>query len=651
MRLLPRRAEFLRVVKVTIDGGLIVGAYCWVFLLGFDPLVPSREVAFLHQALPWVIGIQIILYFGFHLNQTIWRYVGLWDVLKIAEVSSAGMILGLVSVLYLGCSGFPRLFFVVYALLEVSLLSGARIARRIIHGLQITGERKRVLIFGAGDAGEMIVRDMKHNPYYGYRPVGFIDDDPAKLGGRIHGVRVLGSRKELRPVMEKCAPEEVLIAMPRMPSRTIRDIVKCLDEYRVPIKILPSLRDVINGAVSVSKIRNVSLEDLLSRAPMGVEDQRVPRFLEGRRVMVTGAGGSIGSELCLQLMESNVRTLVMYERHENSLYLAENRIRGEVGLDRIETVVGDVTDVTRIEETIRKYGVDVIFHAAAHKHVPMMELNPCEAVKNNVRGTRLVLEAAMRNPVERFVLVSTDKAVNPSSVMGASKRVAELLVQSAARRTGCEAGTVRFGNVLGSNGSVIPKFLKQINAGGPVTVTHPAMRRFFMLIPEAVQLILHATAMMEPGAVYVLEMGEQINIAEMARQLIRLCGLVPDSDVKIEFTGLRAGEKLFEELVGEGESVESSPASSILKIRSTERVDVEEFARDLYELESAAAANDRAATCSLLERIVPTFRPKGVSLSEKEHRLGETVFSGRDWTLTVGDVAGRRAATGQAIRR
>jgi FlaA1/EpsC-like NDP-sugar epimerase len=558
--------------------------------------------------LPWVFAIQMIFYFRFHVHQTIWRYVGLWDVLRIGEAAAAGMIVGLAAVLSFRVPEFPRSLFVLDTLLQLSFLSGSRVLRRIAHDLQSTGRGKRILIFGAGDAGEMIVRDMKHNPYQGYSPVGFIDDDPAKIGGRIHGVPVLGSRNSLRSVMMEVAPEEVLIAMPRVPSRTIRDIVRCLEAYRVPIKTLPSLCDQIDGAVNVSKIRNVSLEDLLIRERVGVDGQQVHQLLEGRRVMVTGAGGSIGGELCRQLLALKVQTLVMYERHENSLYLAESKIGAEVRANGIETVVGDVADARRVDETIRKYEVEIIFHAAAHKHVPMMELNPCEAVKNNVRGTRIVLESAIRNHVERFVLVSTDKAVNPSNVMGASKRVAELLVQSAARRTGCKVGAVRFGNVLGSNGSVIPKFLGQIEAGGPVTVTHPAVRRFFMLVPEAVQLILHATAIMEPGLLYILEMGEQIKISDMARHLIRLCGFVPDEDIKIEFTGLRPGEKLFEELVADGEDVEPSAINGVLKVRPTKEFDAERFNESVRELEAAAAANDRPAMFTLLQRLVPTFQ-------------------------------------------
>ncbi len=636
------RLEYLRLATIGIDAALIAVAYWGAFMLRFDGQIPPIELALLYKTLPWVVAIQMILYFEFHLNQTIWRYVGLWDALKIAEASATGMIVALAAVLYLRVPEFPRSLFPLDLILQLSFLSGARVLRRIANDLHKADRGKPILIFGAGDAGEMIVRDMKHNPYHGYSPVGFIDDDPAKIGTRIHGVPVLGSRNALRSVMKEVAPEEVLIAMPRVPSKTIRDIVKCLEAYRVPIKTLPSLRDLIDGAVNVSKMRNVSLEDLLIREPVGVDGQQVHQLLEGRCVMVTGAGGSIGSELCRQLLALKVQTLVMYERHENSLYMAENKISAEVGADGIETVVGDVADARRVDETIRKYQVGIIFHAAAHKHVPMMELNPCEAVKNNVRGTRIVLEAAMRNHVERFVLVSTDKAVNPSNIMGASKRVAELLVQSAARRTGRKVGVVRFGNVLGSNGSVIPKFLEQIRAGGPVTVTHPAVRRFFMLVPEAVQLILHATAILEPGLVYVLEMGEQIKISDMARHLIRLCGFVPDEDIKIEFTGLRPGEKLFEELVGDVEEVEPSAVNGVHKVRTTEEIDVGRFNENLRELEAAATANDRPAVFALLQLIVPTFQSTESTPLERDGRVGEVsgLRRRRKQGGGIGDVVG-----------
>ena len=413
-------------------------------------------------------------------------------------------------------------------------------------------------VFGAGDAGEMIVRDMRTKSSQPYRPIGFIDDDRAKVGLRIHGVPVLGTRHDLSAILERYKPHEVLIAIPRAEPAAMRAIVRSLEPFKIPIKTLPNLRDLIDGKVELAKIRSLSVEDLLVRAPVGLDIQPVKSLIAGRRVMVTGAGGSIGSELCRQIAGLKPATLVMFDRYENTLHDIRVELDDRKHAFGVIPVIGDVTDASRVNAVLAEHQPEIIFHAAAHKHVPLMEENPCEAVKNNVRGTRVLAQAADAHGVDRFIMISTDKAVNPTSVMGASKRVAELVVQAQAVGSGTSFSIVRFGNVLGSNGSVVPRFLDQIKKGGPVTVTHPDMRRFFMLIPEAVQLVLHAASQAESGATYVLEMGEQVKLLDMARDLIRLSGLIPEDDIKIEFTGLRPGEKLYEELVGADEEARPS---------------------------------------------------------------------------------------------
>jgi FlaA1/EpsC-like NDP-sugar epimerase len=608
------RPGYRRPVMLAIDGGLIALAYWGAFALRFDGQVPRSELAMLWTSLPWAVAIQMAMYFRFHLNQTVWRYVSVGDVVKIgAAAAIATIVFAFANGPYFNNSGFPRSIYALEPLLQVSLVGGCRMLRRVAHDLKGAERGKRILIFGAGDAGEMIVRDMKRKSYYGYKPVGFIDDDRAKLGLRIHGVPVLGSRSELARIITSNPTDEILIAMPRVPSTTIREVVKALEPYPLPVKILPSLPDVINGAVTVSSIRNIALEDLLARPPIGLDGGEVRKLIESRRVLVTGAGGSIGSELCRQIIALRPEKLVMFERHENSLYSLEKEFCDRGVSNALVAVVGDVCDRRRVDETLSAYAIQIIFHAAAHKHVPLMEENPCEAIKNNVRGTRILVEAAVRSGVERFVLVSTDKAVNPCNVMGASKRVAEMLVEVAAKRTGMRLAAVRFGNVLGSNGSVIPRFLEQIKKGGPVTVTHPEIRRFFMLIPEAVQLTLHATAIAEAGAIYVLEMGDQIRIVDMARHLIRLSGLVPDEDIKIEFSGLRSGEKLFEELVSECETVASSAVSHIRLVRASKTLDDAIVAESVRALESAAFMGDRAGVVRLIKLIVPTFQSAAAS--------------------------------------
>jgi FlaA1/EpsC-like NDP-sugar epimerase len=495
----------------------------------------------------------------------------------------------------------------------IALLGGARALRRILYE-QDKSERtgRRVLVFGAGDAGELIVRDMLHNSDYGYSPVGFVDDDRMKVGRMIHGIRVLGTRSEMAAIISAHSPQEVLIAMPRMGPETIRGILRVLEPFGLPIKIMPSLPSVLDGRVRMGDVRGVALEDLLCRRPVGLDPAGLRGVIEGQSVMITGAGGSIGSELCRQISALKPRVMVMYERHENGLYNIEQELRDRKPECTIAPVVGDVCDAARLEQTFRKWDVKLVFHAAAHKHVPLMELNPCEAIKNNVRGTRVLAEVAARAAVDRLVLISTDKAVNPTSIMGASKRTAELVIKAIAEETGLRLGAVRFGNVLGSNGSVIPRFLEQIRAGGPVTVTDPGMQRFLMLIPEAVQLVLHAATLMNPGATYLLEMGEPTRIAEMARHLIQLSGLVPDRDIAIEYVGVRPGEKLCEETYAADEKVEPSSIPGILRVLGETQPEWQSLLQLVEMLEQAALAGDAEGTVRMLREIVPTFDGIGV---------------------------------------
>ena len=415
---------------------------------------------------------------------------------------------------------------------------------RIFRERKILRKTRRVLIIGAGDAGENIVREMQTHSTSSYTPIGFVDDDVSKVGKRIHGVKVLGTRQDLSKILHTHNPEEVLVALPGTESAVLRDITAVLAPFNVRIKTLPNLGDILEGKVTISQIRDLAIEDLLQRPPVGLDPQPVRSLIEGKRVLVTGAGGSIGSELCRQIVELHPKALILFERHENSLYTIAGELSDSGHSAVTHGVLGDITDIPRLQETLKTFRPDIIFHAAAHKHVPLMELNPGEAIKNNVLGTRMMAEAAVEFGAEYFVLISTDKAVNPSSVMGATKRVAELVVQGMASRSQTRFLTVRFGNVLGSNGSVVPRFQKQIKAGGPVTVTHPEVRRYFMLIPEAVTLVLQAAALGEQGAIYVLEMGGQIKLVDLARNLIRLSGHVADKNILIQFVGLRPWRKI-----------------------------------------------------------------------------------------------------------
>jgi FlaA1/EpsC-like NDP-sugar epimerase len=516
----------------------------------------------------------------------------------------------------MGPDVYPRSILLIDAILVGVLLGGIRLLHRVhVASSTPASEAKRVLIYGAGDAGELIVREMRQNPKSRYKPVGFIDDDPSKKGQRIHGIRVLGGRRELPRIVGAYQPVEILLALPSVDPSVIREVVRALGKLRTPIKTLPRLRDLIDETDKIAQIRNLSIEDLLSRPPVGLDVEAVRTFIEGRRVMVTGAGGSIGSELCRQILQYQPADLVLYERYENNLHAIRLELDRRGSTTRVHPVIGDVTDEAAVQAVLGRYRPQILFHAAAHKHVPLMEENPCEAVKNNVRGTRILVESAEQAGVDRFILISTDKAANAVNVMGATKRVAELIVQGRSAAGLASFSIVRFGNVLGSNGSVVPLFIQQIKEGGPVTVTHPDVRRFFMLIPEAVQLVLHAAAHAHSGATYVLDMGDQIKVVDIATNLIRQAGLRPYDDIAITFTGLRPGETLDEELVGHDERLVPSHMKQVsCVIRPAPPI---ELAARVRALETAALAADRAA---VVEQLRQFFQVHSSGLSLVPHR-------------------------------
>jgi FlaA1/EpsC-like NDP-sugar epimerase len=538
------------------------------FQLRFDGDIPAWALVAFWQMLPWLVAIRALCFFPFRVYEGLWRYTSVYDLQSLVGgiVVSSIVFYGVANSPF-GPPTYPRSIFIIDAGVLVLLLGGVRLARRLLLEFPVSRPGRRVLIYGAGDAAALIVRDMRTSRQYQYAPVGLVDDDPKKLGRRIHGVAVLGNRTNVPRILEEYHPDEVLIAIPSADAPVVRAIVRAFEPFKIPIKTLPNLRDIIDGKVEVGQIRNLAVKDLLTRAPIGLDPRPLRDLIAGRRVMVTGAGGSIGSELCRQIALLQPAALLMFERYENSLHEIRLELQDACPSFRLSAVVGDVTDEARVGEVLRQHRPEIVFHAAAHKHVPLMEENPCEAVKNNVRGTRILAAAAAFHGIERFILISTDKAVNPTSVMGASKRLAELVVQIQANRSRTSFSIVRFGNVLGSNGSVVPRFMNQIRRGGPVTLTHPEMHRFFMLIPEAVQLVLHAASRAESGTTYVLDMGEPVKLLDMARDLIRLAGLVPDVDIKIEFVGLRPGEKLFEELVGPDELAEPSGVDNVLCVR------------------------------------------------------------------------------------
>jgi FlaA1/EpsC-like NDP-sugar epimerase len=602
--------KYRRLFVVGLHIVLVVLSNYLAFWLRFDGTIPALQMTLWRHTLLWLIVIRGFTFVPFRLYQGLWRYTGIWDLRNIigGVLASTVVFYGLIYWVF-GLTGYPKSVLVIDSVLLICCMGGIRLGRRLCRELGAQEGGKRVLVYGAGDAGEMIVRDMRNHHVYPYKPVGFIDDDPAKVGRRIHGVRVLGSRQNLPRAIAAVRPDELLVAMPSATPSSIREVVKALEPFKIPIKTLPNLHDVIDGKVSIGQIRTLAVEDLLTRAPVGLKPRSVRQLISDKTVLVTGAGGSIGSELCRQIATLKPRTLILLERYENSLYAISGDLSGYNGSLTFRSVIGDVTDTKRVYAVLEAYHPDIVFHAAAHKHVPLMEGNPCEAVKNNVLGTRTMAEAAAKFGVECFILISTDKAVNPSSVMGATKRMAEFVMQDLARRSATRFLAVRFGNVLGSNGSVVPRFLSQIQAGGPVTVTHPDVRRYFMLIPEAVSLVLHAAALGQRGAIYVLDMGEQIRVLDMARNLIRLSGFVPEEEIPIVFVGLRPGEKLYEELVGEDETLLPSGVDKISQVQSGWLPAPEVLEDQLVALERLALQGQAQAVLDVLCKAIPTFRP------------------------------------------
>jgi len=616
-----------RALVLLIHASSIILASYFAVWLRFDGAIPQREFSLYLQMLPWLLVIRGATFIPFQLYQGLWRYTSVHDLRRIVSAVAVSTAIFYVLVQWiLGIHDYPRSVFFIDSMLLISIAGGIRLTYRSYHELARRKPHRRLLIYGAGDAGEMIVREMKRSN--AYQPVGFVDDAPWMTGQRIHGVPVLGTRQDLPKILRQERPHEVLIAVRGADPATVRSIVKVLEPYKMPIRTLPNLRDLKECRVGVTEIRDLSIEDLLTRAPVGLDTDRVRDLITDKRVLVTGAGGSIGSELSRQIAALHPESLLLYERYENSLYAVANDL--EHSRCTVRSIIGDVTDIRRLNAVLGEHRPDIIFHAAAHKHVPLMELNVCEAVKNNVTGTRRVAQAAQRYGVGHFVLISSDKAVNPSSVMGATKRVAELIVQRLPRQGTTRFMTVRFGNVLGSNGSVVPRFLDQIKAGGPVTVTHPDMRRFFMLIPEAVQLGLHAAALGEAGGLYVLDMGEQIKLLDIARNLIRLSGFVPEEEIPITFTGPRPGEKLFEELVGSGEVLEPSGVDKILRVACPWVTATDVLLADTLRLERSASRGHSVEVLALLSKVVPTFRAQTDELSPEfeldEHRVPAPVM-------------------------
>lgn len=591
------------------------------------------------------ITIIPLVFYKFGIYARYWLYASVDEMgLLVGTVAIGAAIIAAMSLVISSLPprilSVPRSIPFIFFPLALSVTAGPRFALRLYaqyarrrtdwpHG-QNPRQLQTVLVMGAGDAGTMIVRELLNNRGIGMEVIGFIDDDPDKRGTRILGVPVLGNRQAIPELARRFGVDMVIIAMPTAPGMEIRQIVTICEQAGVKTKTMPGIYEVLNGTVSVGQLRNVEIEDLLRREPVKTDIEAVRALLAGKRVLVTGGGGSIGSELCRQILRCQPAELIVLGHGENSIFEVCNELQRQLASTPtrtpaaeavqpiIRSVIADIRFADRMRAVFEQYRPEIVFHAAAHKHVPLMELNPIEAMSNNVAGTHNLLKAAAANGVERFVMLSTDKAVKPCSIMGVSKRVAEMLVYETANRVNKPYVTVRFGNVLGSRGSVVLTFKQQIAAGGPVTVTHPEMRRYFMTIAEAVQLVLQASVLGQGGEVFLLDMGEPVKIVDLARDLIELSGLEVGRDVNVVFTGIRPGEKLYEELFVPGDVYERTQHEKIFVIANANSLTPAPLNQTFLRLEEAIQTNDMTGLIATLQELLPGFTPWNLAIQGQE---------------------------------
>ena len=606
------------------DSSFIIVAYFLAYLLRFEGEIPYGEWMKFKATIPYIVPFKLLIFLAFGLYRGMWRYTSLVDFLNVLKATSFSSGIIILSILFIyRFEGFSRSVFILDWILSFIFIGGIRVAIRFLlsereRGLhflfhspfsqrKLTRPKKRLLIIGAGDAGEKMLREIRDNPRLNYDVVGFLDDDPNKKGMRIHGVPVLGPIPKIHKLAYYDEIDEILIAVPSASAKQMRRIIEACEAIGLKSHTTPGIGELIDGKVSFKTIREVSFEDLLGRDPIDLDMKSIGDYLTDKVVLVSGAGGSIGSELCRQITQFQPKNLILFDKTENSLFHIEMEFRQRFPKVSIAPILGDVKYESFLNKLFSDYRPEVVFHAAAYKHVPIVELNPWEAIYNNIIGTRNIVEASHRFGTKCFINVSTDKAVRPVSVMGATKRVAEII-------TSCYAAnptrfvSVRFGNVIGSEGSVVHLFKKQIERFGPVTVTDPEITRYFMTIPESCKLILQAGALGEGGEIFILDMGTPIKIVDMARDLIRRSGFKPDVDIEIKFIGLRPGEKLHEELITEGEGIVRTPYEKIFVLKGN-MCDLNWLNQKIEELVRFANAQDASGIKSKLKEIIPEYQP------------------------------------------
>ncbi len=584
------------------------------FLMYFDFYLKSAII---------ITIVKLIVFNFFDMYNTLWKYASIKELknIIIAIVLSNTFV---ISLLVISGNNFPRWVYILVPLLEMFFIGGVRFGYRVFDKNNLFesfkySNKKRILIIGAGDAGVMVIREFRNHEKLNSEPVAIIDDDPIKKGSVINGIKVVGGKDDIIMVSERYNIDEIIIAMPSASKEEIKEILDICKETKCKLKILPGIYELIDEKVSIKEIRDVEISDVLGREEIKVDLEKICSYITGKTVMITGAGGSIGSELCRQIVGFKPKRLILLDIYENSVYDVQMELNRNYPDLNLQVYIGSIRDKERLEEIFLMEEPQVIFHAAAHKHVPLMEDSPKEAIKNNTFGTLNLAQLSDKYNLERFVMISTDKAVNPTNIMGASKRLCEMIIQSINVASKTEFVAVRFGNVLGSNGSVIPLFQKQIEEGGPVTVTHPDIIRYFMTISEAVQLVIQAGSMAKGGEVFVLDMGEPVRIMDLAKDVIRLSGLEPDVDIDIKITGLRPGEKLIEELLLEEEGLSNTSHNKIFVGQPT-FIDYRLLLKSLDELESLMKAGDIEKMISQVKTIVPTYKDNRIVNKEIEDK-------------------------------